>query len=329
MTLYIWFLLTIPRDRLICNLWISQPPTQAALVQACGTDALGKYRLDVLRDGVGICTVPASSLNWVMTDCALTGRMDDYTLRIVESDYYTVTGCAVTTYTPDEPTQEQIDNANKGCNPSTPYRIVLSGTRQADLDVGICKPPSIAQPASIATSHELNLLAGKLIWYGYAKAQCSNGLSGVDPITFAATPCGMDGARSEMIAWQNSMDTEILSAASEWNVPADMLKKIIENETQFWAWTNSPQEHGLIQATDYAAFAVLHVYSKGYYVLTPAQMDSARAAWIRQLDCDYCTPKQSIEHAKRMMSVYAQTLAAYYCMYGSWSEALHVWNEKY
>jgi hypothetical protein len=132
-----------------------------------------------------------------------------------------------------------------------------------------------------------------------------------------------------MIAWQNSMDTEILKAAAKWNVPAPMLKQMIENETQFWSWTGSPQEHGLIQATDYAAHAVLHVYERGYYSLTPTQRASARAAWLNQLDCQACDPKQTIEHAKQNMSRYAQTLAAYYCMYGSWNEALRAWNVKY
>jgi hypothetical protein len=327
MLLYIWLLLTIPQDRLICTLWVNDIPSQAAVIQSCGTDALGAYRLDVLKNGVGICSIPAASLAWVREDCILEGRLDGYMLRIVEPDYQGLIGCSVTTPTPVQPSEQVV---REQCPNSKPYQLRLGGTRLVTPQVDtICKPPSIEQPATIATSKEFHLLAGKLIWYGYARANCPGGYSGVDPITFAATPCGMDGARAEMIAWQNSMDADIIAAAKLWNVPAVTLKTMIENETQFWSWTNGPQEHGMIQATDYAAYVVLHVYEKGYYAVTPAQQASARAAWLRQLDCDYCTPKQSIEHAKRMMGAYAQTLAAYYCMYGSWSEALRVWNIKY
>jgi hypothetical protein len=322
MLLYLWLILTIPQDRVVCSLWISKMPTTAALVQTCGTDNISPYRLDVKYNDVTVCTQPAQNLFTIMADCALSGTLGDYRFVVVEPNYQTSL-CAVSTTTNTKPTNAEID---KQC-PAHPSSFIVEfwGTRKA-TETTQCKPPAPTQPASIATSHELHLLAGKLIWYGYIKPNCPQGVYSA-PLT--PTPCALDASRSAVYDWQNSMDAEILQAANEWNVPALTLKQMIENESQFWGWTNSPEEHGLIQATDYAAFAVLHVYERGYYALTPSQRASARAAWLAQLDCPGCDPKKTIEHAKRNMSRYAQTLAAYYCMYGSWPDALRAWNIKY
>ena len=327
MTFFIWLLLTLPHDRLVCDLWIAEPPTQAALIQTCGTDALGEYRIDVLENGIGICSRPGGDLLFVADWCNLYYPLDHYRLRIVEPDYQDLIGCTVKTLTAEQPSARVI---REQCPEAVDYEVRAGGTRQVKPEADpVCKPPSTPQPASIATSHELYLLAGKLIWYGYAQAACPGGLSGVDPETFAATPCGMDGARAQMIAWQNSLDDAILKAAREWNVPAEMLKELIERETQYWSWTGVDGEHGLIQITDDGAAVVLHVYEKGYYQMPPNAQYQARAAWLASLDCYYCSPRQTIEKAARDMSKYAQSLAAYYCMYGSWENALAKWNINY
>jgi hypothetical protein len=326
MTLYIWFLLTIPHDRLVCELWTRNLPSQTALVQACGTDALDKYRLDVTRDGIGICSIPAASLLWVQDDCHLSSDLDAYRLRIIEPDHQELIGCSVATPTKDEPTANEI---KRQCPDAKDYEVRFSGTRQATSDAGICKPPPVTQPASIATSETYYLLAGKMIWYGYAHAQCPGGLSGVDFSNFAATTCGMDGARSQMIDWQNSLDDAILQSAAAWNVPAKMLKDLIASETQFWTWTGVNDEHGLVQITDDGAAMVMHFYKPGYYQMSAKGQHEARQAWLTALDCLYCTPKQTIDHARATMDDYAQALAAYYCMTGSWDAALKTWNTKY
>lgn len=324
--IFVWFLLTIPHDHLLCELWTRQLPTQAALVQSCGTDALAPYRMDVTYNGIIICTKPAASLVTVQSECALNGPLDQYRLRIVEPNYQTLIGCSVTTSTKDEPSAYEI---HKQCPDAHDFVVRFSGSRQADPVPALCKPPSLQQPVSIATSENYYLLAGKLIWYGLAHAQCPNGLSGVDPVTFAATACGMDGARAKVIDWQNSLDQSILTAAREWNVPADLLKRIIASESQFWIWTGVNGEHGLAQITDDGAHVVLHMYEKGYYALSSTQQAQARAAWLNSLDCFGCTPLQTLEKAKADMPKTAQALAAYYCMYGSWNEAARAWNIKH
>ena len=42
--IFLWYLLTIPTDRIACTLWVKQPPTAEALIAACGFNDLGKYR---------------------------------------------------------------------------------------------------------------------------------------------------------------------------------------------------------------------------------------------------------------------------------------------
>jgi len=326
MTLYIWWLFTIPTDRLVCELWTRNVPTQAEIVQSCGTADLGPYTLQVTRGGVTVCTIPAPSLPWFMQDCTLSGRMDDYRLRVVEPMYQTLI-CSVSTPTQDAPTADEIAAQ---CPGAAKYEIRFSGTRQADPKPDtVCMPPPTPRPDTIATSKDLHLLAGKLIWYGRARSNCPGGLAGVDPETFAATACGMDGARADVIAWQNSLDDAILQASAAWNVPPMTLKNIIERETQYWPWTGSLGEHGMIQITDDGAHIVLHVYEKGYYQLRPEQRAQARAAWLASLDCYYCSPEQAIQKARESMSKYAQALAAYYCTYQNWPAALTAWNVKY
>lgn len=324
MIFYIWLLLTLPQDRLVCELW-TRELTRAALVQACGTDDLSAWRVDVYEAGIKICEAPGVDVLFTAEVCTLHKKYDAYRLRVVEPAYQTLIGCTVRTETQEQPSESVI---RAQCPDATDYEVRYGGTRQIDPQPvpSVCKPPAVAQPATLATYKDLHLLAGKLIWFGLAKSNCPGGLSGVDPETFAATACGMDGARAAVHAWQNSLDASILAAAAEWHVPADLLKSIIERETQYWPWNGTDGEQGLIQLTEDGAGNVLHVYQVGYYRLSAGEQQQARAAWLRSLACEYCTPLAAIEKAKRDMGKYAQALAAYYCMYGSWENAVRAWN---
>lgn len=324
--IYLWALLTIPYDRFICELW-TRELNRAAIVQACGVEVedIAGYRVDVFESGIKICELESEQILFTAEWCNLHKRYDAYRLRVVDPDHQELTGCIVRTNSADKPTDAQV---REQCPGAKDYELVSKGTVMPAPEPVKCMPPSVDQPESIATNKDYHLLAARLIWYGYARPICPGGLSGLDSLT-SVTACGMDGARSEVIAWQNSLDDAILSAAQEWHVPAVVLKSLIERETQFWTWTGTDGEIGLIQITEAGAGNVLHVYQKGYYQLTPNEQARARAAWLRSMACDYCTPKQAIEKARADMEKYAQTLAAYYCMYGTWENALRAWNIKH
>lgn len=327
MILFVWLLLTIPSDRVICDIW-TRELTRTAIIQACGVEVeqVSEYRVDVYENGMKICETPGINILFVGEACNLYKKYDAYRLRVVEPDYQELTGCTVTTETQEQPSESLIRSQ---C-PKTPprYEIRFGGKKQATVQTSTCKPPAVTQPASISTAKDLHLLAARLIWYGYARPSCPGGLSGMHGAN-AVTACGMDGARPEVIAWQNSLDDAILAAAREWNVPADLLKGLIERETQFWAWSGTDGEQGLIQLTEDGAGNVLHVYESGYYRMDAKAQAEARAAWLRLLACDFCTPKQVIDKARADMGRYAQALAAYYCMYGNWNAALTAWNIKH
>lgn len=322
--LYIWFLFTLPTDRLICSLWISEMPTPEALIQTCGTDVLTAYRLDVLHQGDLICSRDASMLLYIVDACELELQLHEYRFNIVEPAHQDMLDCSVTVSTPEKPTADEV---KRQCPEAVFYELRYAGTREMEQPLMMCLPPIVEQPQVIATTYEFYLLAGKLIWWDLAEADC-NGLAGVNPETYAATTCGMNGARPQMIAWQNGLDDSIITAANKWHVPAGTLKAMIANETQYWPWTGTDGEHGLIQITEAGAELVLHQYQPGYDRLKPAQRHEARILWLRQLDCEPCTPVMAYEHAKQVMDLYAQALAAYYCTYGDWSAALRAWNIK-
>lgn len=323
--IYIWAILTIPQDRLLCTLW-TRAVTQPAIVQACGEIDLTPYTARVTLDGVNVCNLPAASLPWAAHDCNLPRRLDDYRLAVVEPNYQE-TLCVVETTSPDTPSADLLRASCKKL-PSA-YVTRLWSTRQPTPAPVSCKPPAITQPASIATSETYHHLAAKLIWFGLAPSACKQGEAGVDPLTWSVAPCALDGARIEMIRWQNSLDAAILSAAQTWNVPAATLKNLIASETQFWPWTGVTGEHGLAQITDDGAAVVMHFYYPGYYQLETKAQAEARAEWLRPLNCNYCTPQQAMQRARETMPKTAQALAAYYCMYGSWDAALKAWNIKH
>lgn len=78
-----------------------------------------------------------------------------------------------------------------------------------------------------------NYLAAKLISAGVVDASsCENG--GLLPDSYGANACGLDRARSDVIAWQNRFDSLILEVARDTGVPAQMLKRLFATESQFW-----------------------------------------------------------------------------------------------
>lgn len=92
-------------------------------------------------------------------------------------------------------------------------------------------------------------LAGELIKHGFINAQdCPNG--GLVTPDGASNTCGMEKAFNDVIFWQNRFNQEIITAAQSNQIPAQILKRLFANETQFWPPTEfMPPAYGLGNVT--------------------------------------------------------------------------------
>jgi hypothetical protein len=91
-------------------------------------------------------------------------------------------------------------------------------------------------------------LAGELITHGFVNAEdCPNG--GLTPDGVSNT-CGMEKAINEVVFWQNRFNQEILTAAQNNQIPAQIIKRLFAHETQFWPPTDlAPRAYGLGNVT--------------------------------------------------------------------------------
>lgn len=359
--LYIWFLLTTPRDVLVCSMWADQLAATREVPAECGSfdhrDFLIWQAVDA-NTGEVMCTGRAAELPNI--NCVLQ-PMNQFRINVVWPDSQKIS-CSIVIDHEGPPTDEEIDAQCPG---------ELSAFRNDDLILEFmtsrpaepapmekCKMPDLAagnellqQPQSVeelATAVRYDLLAGELLWHGVAKADCG-GLSGLNPVTRAPTDCGLQSALPQVIAWQNQWDGSILSAANNAKVPAKLLKKMMSIESQFWPWWVGPKgEYGLIQITD-VGFDTALLYSddlferycpravypdhctQGYAMLSPAErkavLDAVRAA-VSAASSGQIGESQTAE----VFQTYADVLAAYYCFTGevtgtpTWEQTLAVYH---
>jgi hypothetical protein len=101
------------------------------------------------------------------------------------------------------------------------------------------------------STHDFSYLAGILIRRGDVSASnCSDG--GLVP-GGAASACGIEAARDEMVAAQNRFNQEIWAAAEEARVPVKLLKGVVGQESQFWNGWVIEGEYGYGMLTDEGA----------------------------------------------------------------------------
>lgn len=101
---------------------------------------------------------------------------------------------------------------------------------------------------SLNTEVKYVILAGKLISFGIVNASdCPDGgLTGDG----AANTCGMEKAYSQVVSWQNQFDQEILTAAQDNQIPAQIIKRLFAQETQFWPPNSfAPSTYGIGNVT--------------------------------------------------------------------------------
>jgi hypothetical protein len=180
----------------------------------------------------------------------------------------------------------------------------------------------------LATGRPYHYLAGRLIFQGLVDASdCpANGLLA----NGYANACGIERARPMVDLWQNQFDPRIISVAKETGLPAQLLKNLFAQESQFWPGVfRVAREYGLGQITDQGADTILlwnesffdqfcplvlnaEACGRGYLRLKEDQRAILRGALAVQAnaDCAECPAGIDLTHADFSVLLFAQGLLA-------------------
>ncbi len=171
-------------------------------------------------------------------------------------------------------------------------------------------------------------LAGRLLSQGVVDAPaCPN--KGLLPNGYADA-CGLETARPIVEDWQNQFDQRIIQVSSDTGVPAQLMKNLFAQESQFWpGMYRVAYEFGLGQITDqgadpifiwnpefYGQFCPLILSSEacshGYLMLDEKDRSILRGALALQAraDCADCPAGIDISNVGFTVSLFANTLKA-------------------
>ncbi len=183
-------------------------------------------------------------------------------------------------------------------------------------------------PASLATEEPYAYLAGRLIDWALVDASACPG-GGLLENGYADS-CGLQIARHEANRWQNQFDARILQVAEERKIPAQLLKNLFAQETQFWpGYHEEYSEYGLGQFTDLGADFLLFwnpgfysrlcptvlrsdVCSLGYPHLEEEHQEMLRAQVLKEvnMECEDCTIGYMVTRAEDSVGTFADALVA-------------------
>jgi len=198
-------------------------------------------------------------------------------------------------------------------------------------------PPLGGTPGWLSTPEQTSLLnsaeayyylAGRLIAQGVVDA--SSCVTGGMLANGYADACGLERARPAVLEWQNQFDARILEVSQETSVPAQLLKNLFAQESQFWPGVfRVPLEFGLGQITDNGADAILlwngsfydefcplvlaeDACAEGYLKLKPDDQALLRGALAieAKADCAECPAGVDLSNAYTSVALFAQTLQA-------------------
>ncbi len=182
--------------------------------------------------------------------------------------------------------------------------------------------------AFLATEQPYAYLGGRLIAQGAVDASSCPG-GGLLSNGYADS-CGMEQALPSVIVWQNQFDDQILKVAGDTRVPAQLLKNLFAQESQFWPGVfRKANEFGLGQITDNGADALL-LWNSSFFnqfcplVLTKDQcsggylkLDAANQAILRgalattaDADCATCEFGIDLTSINKSIELVAHTLLA-------------------
>jgi hypothetical protein len=180
-------------------------------------------------------------------------------------------------------------------------------------------------PAQLSTDTPFAFLAGQIIARGLVDtSNCpQDGLLA----NGAANACGAQLARNLVEDWQNQFDTTILDVAEETSIPAQLLKNLFAQESQFWPGEIIPDEFGLGQLTSQGADSPLLWNPSFYRQFCPlvlhtstceegyAKLDDEYQAMLRgalailtNANCPNCEQGIDFAHADNSIKLFAQTL---------------------
>jgi hypothetical protein len=123
-------------------------------------------------------------------------------------------------------------------------------------------------PADLASDEPYELLTGRLIRWGFVDAEgcpydglLANGM---------ASNCGVAAARPFVDEWQDRFDGRILQVAHDVDVPANLIKRVFAQESQFWPGEfPDVKEYGLGQLHAEGGDALLLLNQSFYYEFCP------------------------------------------------------------
>ncbi len=180
----------------------------------------------------------------------------------------------------------------------------------------------------LATGEPYFYLAGRLIYQDVVDASsCPSG--GLLPNGYADA-CGLEAAKPVLIPWQNQFDQRIITVAKETGVPAQLMKNLFSQESQFWPGVfRVPYEFGLGQITDLGADSILlwndsfyeqfcplvlaeDTCAKGYLHLSSDEQALLRGALAHQAkaDCADCEAGIDLNNAEFSIELFAKSLQA-------------------
>lgn len=182
--------------------------------------------------------------------------------------------------------------------------------------------------ALIASDEPYFYLAGRLISQGLVDvSDCPSG--GLLPNGYADV-CGLEKANSLLEKWQNQFDARIIEVANETGIPAQLMKNLFAQESQFWPGVyRVPFEMGLGQVTDKGADTVLlwnqsfydqfcplvlaeETCNKGYISMDAGQQAILRGAVALSAgtDCETCVSGIDLTQTSFSVSLFANVLQA-------------------
>jgi hypothetical protein len=182
-------------------------------------------------------------------------------------------------------------------------------------------------PSGLASNAPFVFLAARLIENHIVDAHhCINGgLIG----NGAANTCGVEAARGVVNDWQDQFDQAIFMASARNRLPAQLVKNLFAQESQFWPGHVNKIEFGLGQLTELGADAVLlwnieffeqfcplvfheETCAPGYAHMETEHQEFLRGALAAQSSakCDNCSYGIDLAHAQSTIDVFAATIKA-------------------